>query len=234
MNKRKTRKMSVRMKVLLPASLLIILLCAVMGICSYMRIKNSLVAMGVEEAEMAASIAARSIDGELLLGLSPEDEGSSEYAELLSSMSDIKEDCKIRYMYTLYTDGSKVYYGVDTDTTKSHAAFGKLFEVPYEEMKPVFDGEAYVEDFIDSTEDGDLISAYMPIKDSTGEKIVAVVGCDYDASGVVEHLHNTWTEVVRIAVYPNNYALHIRKFRSFNSIFQVYDRQAFQCQSKYF
>ena len=182
MKKRKTRRMSVRVKVLLPASLLIIMLCAVMGTCSYLRIKSSLVAMGVEEAEMAASIAARSIDGELLSGLLPEDEGGSRYTELLSSMTSVKEDCGIRYLYTLYTDGSQVYYGIDTDSTESHAAFGKPFEVPYEELEGVFNGEAYVQDFIDSTKDGDLISAYMPIKDASGEKTVAVVGCDYDAS----------------------------------------------------
>lgn len=209
MKKRKTRRMSVRVKVLLPASLLIVLLCVVMGLCSYMRIKSSLVAMGVEEAEMAASIAARSIDGELLSGLSPEDEGGSGYTELLSSMTSVKEDCGIRYLYTLYTDGSQVYYGIDTDITESHAGFGKLFEVPYEELEGVFNGQAYVQDFIDSTKDGDLISAYMPIKDASGEKTVAVVGCDYDASGVVERLHNTWMEVVRIAVICLVFALVI-------------------------
>lgn len=46
----------------------------------------------------------------------------------------------------------------------------------------------YVQDYIDSTADGDLITAYMPLVGSDGT-VVGVVGCDYDASGVVARLN---------------------------------------------
>lgn len=38
-------------------------------------------------------------------------------------------------------------------------------------------------DYIVSNEYGDLISSYVPIYDSEG-KVVAVLGCDYDASDI--------------------------------------------------
>lgn len=200
MKKSKVRRLSIRVKILLPASLLIILLCVVMGLNSYLRTKSNLIEMGVEEARMAAVVAAKTINGDQLADLTAEDVGGSSYQELLSSMEDIKTACGIRYLYTLYTDGSQVFYGIDTDSSENHADFGKPFEVPYEDLKGVFGGEMYLEDFIDSTENGDLISAYMPVTDSTGQNIVAIVGCDYDASGVTSRLYKALSQVIQISV----------------------------------
>lgn len=199
MEKRKTRGIGIRTKILLPTSIAIILLCVVMGTNSYLRTKESLIAMGVEEAQMAATISAKSIDVDLLASLSAEDQGSEEYNVLRASMHDIKNDCGIKYMYTLYTDGKNVYYGVDEDTTSSGQDFGAPFSESYQELKSVFDGEIYVQDYIDSTEDGDLISAYMPLVDSNGT-IIGIIGCDYDAGGVVTHLYQALQQVIQISV----------------------------------
>ncbi|MDE7298701.1 MAG: methyl-accepting chemotaxis protein, partial [Lachnospiraceae bacterium] len=54
--------------------------------------------------------------------------------------------------------------------------------------------------YIDHTEDGDLISAYMPVVDSSGKNVVAIVGSDYDASGVVERLNATLYQVITISL----------------------------------
>lgn len=199
MEKRKTRGIGIRTKILLPTSIAIILLCVVMGTNSYLRTKESLIAMGVEEAQMAATISAKSIDVDLLASMSAEDQGSEEYNALRASMQEIKNDCGIKYMYTLYTDGKNVYYGVDEDTTSSGQDFGAPFSASYQELKSVFDGEIYVQDYIDSTEDGDLISAYMPLVDSNGT-IIGIIGCDYDASGVVTHLSQALQRVIQISV----------------------------------
>lgn len=199
MGKQKTRGLSIRAKLLVPTSILIILFCAAMGITSYLRIKDGLVSMGVEEAQMAAEIAASVIDSEKLAALTPEDEGGEAYKQLLAVMANVRDTCGIQYLYTLYTDGKQVYYGIDTDQTESHSGFGKPFEVSYEELEGVFAGNAYVQDYIDSTEDGDLISAYMPLTDDNG-RTVAIVGCDYDASGVVRRLETILWQVIGIAV----------------------------------
>lgn len=199
MTKRKTRGIGIRAKILLPTTVVIVLMCVVMGLNSYQRTKEGLIAMGVEEAQMAATISTKVIDAGLVAGMTAENIDSDEYNALLQSMYGIKQDCGIKYLYTLYTDGSSVYYGMDADDTTGANDFGTVFQVPYQELKSVFDGEMYVQDFIDSTEDGDLISAYMPLIDSDG-KTVSIVGCDYDASGVVERLELASKRVMQISV----------------------------------
>lgn len=179
--------MGIRNKIVLPITALIIILCLVMGINSYKRTESGLIAMGVEEARMAAVISTKVIDAQKLAALTPASGDSAEYEEILAAMAGVRDDCGIRYLYTLYTDGQKVYYGVDTDTSQNRSDFGEVFEVSYQELQGVFQGEEYVQDYIDSTEDGELISAYMPVRDSSGA-VVGIVGCDYDASGVVRRL----------------------------------------------
>ncbi len=200
MKREKTRGLSIRTKILAPTSILIVLLCVVMGASAYMRTRDGLVAMGVEEARMAAIISVKVINGDELEKAVQGGEQSAEYQALAASMNSVREDCGIKYLYTLYTDGSQVYYGIDTDNTENHSELGKQFEVSYEELQGVFEGEGYVQDFIDSTDVGDLVSAYMPVMDSSGEKVVGIVGCDYDASGVVKRLNMILWQVVGITV----------------------------------
>lgn len=198
MKTRRIRGISIRFKILLPASVIVILLCVIMGLNSYRRFKVAMVEMGVEEAQMAAVISTRVIDADQVAQMSAEQEGSAEYTAIRDTMLDIKEECGIHYLYTLYTDGEKVYYGIDADNTASVNAFGSPFEVSYKELEPVFGGEMYVQDFIDYTEDGSLISAYIPLVGSDGT-VVGAVGCDYDASKVVERLNQTLQQTVQIS-----------------------------------
>lgn len=198
MKRRKIRGIGIRTKILLPMSVVLILLCTVMGLNSYQRIKEGLIEMGVEEAQMAAVISTKVIDADLVAGMSAEQVGSEEYTALRESMIGVKEDCGIQYLYTLYADGGNVYYGIDADNTGNVNDYGTPFEVPYEELKSVFGGERYVQNYIDSTKDGDLISAYMPLV-ASGGNVVGVVGCDYDASGVVERLDLALARTFQIA-----------------------------------
>lgn len=197
--KQKTRKMSVRMKILFSTSVLIMIICVALGSAAFRRIKESMISMGVEEADMAATIALKVIDGDLVSGIEPGDEDGEEYQRLLTSMRDIQNSCGIAFLYTLYTDGSKVYYGVDTDNTENQNMIGEVFEVSYAELADVFGGEPYVQDYIDSTEDGHLISVYKPILDGSG-KVIGVLGCDYDALSVITRLDGMLKQVVEIAV----------------------------------
>ena len=211
MTKRKTRGIGIRTKILFPTSMAIILLCAVMGINSYVRTKEGLIEMGVEEAQMAAVISTKVIDGDEVAQMSAEKKESEEYTALFEAMHDIKQACGIKYLYTLYTDGDKVYYGIDADKMESANSFGAVFEVSYQELKSVFDGEMYVQGYIDSTEDGDLISAYMPLADSSGN-IIGIVGCDYDASGVVERLDLALRRTIQISLICLLIALAVLNF----------------------
>ncbi|MDE7331453.1 MAG: methyl-accepting chemotaxis protein [Lachnospiraceae bacterium] len=159
-----------------------------MGINIFRHMEESMVKIGLEQADMAAVLAVKQLDGDMVALIGPDSEGKEEYQTLLVQMRELKEDCGVAFMYTLYTDGKQVYYGVDTDATSSQSSPGDIFEVSYEELRDVFQGSKYVQDYIDHTEDGDLVSVYQPVLDSSG-KVVAVLGCDYDADNVVSALN---------------------------------------------
>ncbi len=185
--KQKTRKMGLRLKITLPVGFMIMVVCFGLGIASYFSAKSGMIQMGVDQAAMAAAIALDSIDGDTVSQINGSSKGTDAYSTTLTSLRQVQETCGIAYLYTLYTDGSKVYYGVDTDNSGDQCQPGEQFEESYEELKSVFDGEEYVQDYIDSTEDGELISVYKPIKNSSG-KVVGVLGCDYDAAGVSDKI----------------------------------------------
>ncbi len=188
--KQKTRKMGLRFKITIPVSVLILLVCWGMGIFCYLSNKDGLVSMGVQQAKMAATMAIDVLNPDSISDVVKNSEDTDSYKEALEALRDVKEKGDIAFLYTLYEDGGKVYYGVDSDNTSEQCMPGEEFEVSYDELKSVFDGEEYVQDYIDSTEHGELISAYLPITNSSG-KVVAVLGCDYDASKVSEQMDNT-------------------------------------------
>ncbi len=197
--KRKTRRLSIKVKLLLPVVVLVTALCVVLGISSYKRMEESMVAMGVDQADIVSKMAVTVVDGDVLKTLEPGCEDGAEYQQIWNALSKVQQTYEIKYLYTLYTDNETVYYGVDTDTTESKADFGEEFEVSYEELAGCFAGEAYVQDFIDETEDGHLISVYKPVFDSAGN-VVAVIGCDYDAYPVSERLADALKQTILISV----------------------------------
>lgn len=69
--KNKTRKFSIRLKILLPANILILAICIILGIFAYRGINTGMVSVGVEEARMAGKIAVSAIDGNLISSLAP-------------------------------------------------------------------------------------------------------------------------------------------------------------------
>lgn len=191
----RTRGLTIRAKILIPSILIIIFICALMGYNSYTRFKETMVKMGVEEADMAATIVVDSLDANLLSQVTVGSEDTQVYQNLQGDLRKKQQICGIAFLYTLYTDGTNVYYGVDSD--EDPAMVGDEFDSAYEELKPVFDGEEYIQDYIDYTEDGELITVYKPIEDNSG-KVVAVLGCDYDASTIAAELQKAVARTLQI------------------------------------
>ena len=197
MNKGKirTRRLTIRAKILIPSIIIVVLVCGLMGYNSYTRFEKSMVRMGVEEADMAATIVADSLDANLVYKVTVGSEGTQVYQNLQGDLRKKQKACGIAFLYTLYTDGKKVYYGVDSD--EDAAKVGDEFADSYAELEPVFGGKEYIQDYIDHTEDGDLITVYKPIEDNAG-KVVAVLGCDYDASSISAELQRAVVQTLQI------------------------------------
>ena len=197
MNKGKirTRGLTIRAKILIPSIIIVVLVCGLMGYNSYTRFEESMVRMGVEEADMAATIVADSLDANLVSEVTVGSEGTQVYQNLQGNLRKKQKACGIAFLYTLYTDGKKVYYGVDSD--EDAAKVGDEFADSYAELEPVFGGKEYIQDYIDHTEDGDLITVYKPIEDNAG-KGVAILGCDYDASSIAAELQEAVVRTLQI------------------------------------
>lgn len=197
MNKGKirTRRLTIRAKILIPSIIIVVLVCGLMGYNSYTRFEESMVRMGVEEADMAATIVADSLDVNLVSEVTVGSEGTQVYQNLQGDLRKKQKACGIAFLYTLYTDGKKVYYGVDSD--EDAAKVGDEFADSYAELESVFGGKEYIQDYIDHTEDGDLITVYKPIEDNAG-KVVAILGCDYDASSIAAELQKAVVQTLQI------------------------------------
>lgn len=197
MNKSKirTRRLTIRAKILIPSIIIVVLVCGLMGYNSYTRFEESMVRMGVEEADMAATIVVDSLDANLVSEVTVGSEGTQVYQNLQGNLRKKQKACGIAFLYTLYTDGKKVYYGVDSD--EDAAKVGDEFADSYAELEPVFGGKEYIQDYIDHTEDGDLITVYKPIEDNAG-KVVAILGCDYDASSIAAELQEAVARTLQI------------------------------------
>ncbi len=187
------------MKILLPASVLIIAVCGILGYMTYSGTESAYVSMAVEQAHMAAKIAMDVTDGEVVEKIVPGSESGVEYQTLLASLRNIQQEYGIKFLYTLYTDGTSVYYGLDTDNTEAQASVGQEFEITYAELQKGFEGEDIVRDYIEDTGYGDVISVYMPIFNREGE-VVGLLGSDYDAAHIVEKVEKAKLAVLAITV----------------------------------
>lgn len=191
---RKVRKLSIRWQIMIPAILLIISCCWSLVNAAKNRLEENMVHMAAEEATIVAEVAVNSFDINNLEKIVPGAEDSEEYKEVLTSLRDMKSKYAIEYLYTLYTDGRNVYYGVDTDSSSAQAEIGEVYETSYETLEKVFRGEKHAAEYIDETEYGNLVSVYVPIKDSNN-KVVGVLGCDYNADSIIENIESTAIEM---------------------------------------
>lgn len=196
--KQKTRKLSIRYKILLPSALLIVMMCAILGGNSYIRIQSGMIDIAVEEASLAAKVAASDVNPTWIHDVVPGAENSVNYLLLLSQLRELKEECGMLYMYTVYLENGKSYYGIDADESEDHVDIGEEFSVSYETLQPVMNGEVVSTKEIESENGEKLISVYAPIYD--GDKVIGILGCDYNAKKAAESIKKTLEGVVVISI----------------------------------
>ena len=97
--KQKTRKLSIRNKILIPVMVTIMIATSVMGAMMYLIGQSAYVEAGVEQSHMAASIATTMIDGSTIGQCTAGSAGTEVYETQLVQLREIKETCGILYMY---------------------------------------------------------------------------------------------------------------------------------------
>lgn len=194
----KSRRLGIGMKILIPVMVLILADIIYISISLYSETQESMIQMAADQALMAADVAASDVYGNSIRTLKPGDEETTGYQLAVEALRENMDVCGVKYLYTLYTDGTNVFYGVDADDSEDRCLIGDEFDYDYEDLKSVFNGEAFVQDYIDITEDGALITAYVPIYDNEG-KVVSVLGSDYDATVIQDRMERMKMSVVKKA-----------------------------------
>ena len=198
MKKQKVRKISIWWKLLIPVVLVILLLCGTLGMFSYNTLEEEMIKMGQRQSLTVATLGENELDPYIISQIT---NSGMESTEMYKSQQDIlisiQEKGNVLYIYTLYTDGTNVYYGVDADTTETACAVGEKFELSFSELKSVFNGEPYVEQEIDESNEEAVLTAYVPIQTEDGS-VVAILACDYDASNILYELKDSQTKTMML------------------------------------
>lgn len=198
--KQKVRKISIWWKLLIPVNIVILLLCGTLGIFSYNTLEEEMIEMGQTQSMTVAALAENVLDPYVIAQIrEPGMESTPEYKSQQDILIGIQEKGNVLYIYTLYTDGTTVYYGVDADTTENACAIGEEFELGLSELASVFNGEPYVEPEIDEADGEALLTTYVPIQTEDGT-VVAVLACDYDASNILYELKDSQSKTIMLTL----------------------------------
>ncbi|WP_172727057.1 hypothetical protein [Roseburia inulinivorans] len=82
----RTRKLGIKFKILIPVCVCVLVVCVVMGVNSYKHIQDGMVEMGVQEADMAADLTLRMLDGDEVEQIVPGAEESDAYKGVLADL----------------------------------------------------------------------------------------------------------------------------------------------------
>ena len=112
------------------------------------------------------------------------------YVETQKKLLEIKEDANCLYLYTMASeDGAEFRYIIDGSDIPGGRNFSKLGAIEDLEEKAAlraFSTGTGQLGTVDRTDEyGATISAYEPIRKSSGE-VIGLVGCDIDASEIVQ------------------------------------------------
>jgi len=200
MKKRKVRFLSIRQKFMLMAAVCIMLVSFSIGFIAYYTMQNRMISMLADNARAQASLVSNQVDKNMHKGITPGKEDTTQYKKIRQILSDAIEVSTAKYIYTLYTDGTAVYYGVDGNTSEEYYRIGDVFHVPYEELKIVFEqGEGLAVPELDTTGGECLIKGYVPMTDLKGN-VVGAVGVECDATDFKNDLQNLQLTIILIVL----------------------------------
>ena len=184
LGRQKPRKMSIRAKLLMPVLLIIFIVSVTLGGVMYVTGEAAYIKTGGEKVHLAASIATSMTPGAAVSRVKGDCRTTLAYTETLAKLREIRAVCGATYLYTIYEENGEYFYGIDTDETEEPTIPGTPYTSDLDIVKRAMEGEYIVNDYIDSSEGEHLLTAYVPIKNASGN-IVAVLGCDYDATYII-------------------------------------------------
>jgi len=230
----KPRRASIKVKILIASTVILIAGFATMSLIFQQQVKRDMTVSASQIAQYVGLLAKDSVDGNLLERIFPGEDESLSYKSISGVLETTMDGLPVKNMYTLYTDGNEVFYGVDMDSSEHHAKIGDVFEKSYQELASAFAGETIVGQKITDSRNGAVITVYIPVQNSS-QKIVGLIGCDYDAAEIMGVIRGVTTRVLLVSagcVLVSVFLLNLIVGRIVNGL-SVIDRKIYDIVSSH-
>lgn len=193
--KTKVRLMSIRLKFIIIASLCVTVVTVAIGLATYSSMKNEILTMAADKAEVIARMVSQEVDKNFISKIKPGTEKQMSFKNVHNTLVEYKELSGAQYIYSLYTDGETVMYGVDGEAELEECEpIGSEFVESYKFLRRVFVlGQSYPVAELDTAEGECLITAYAPVFDYEN-KIIAAIGVDIDATEVSKKIDSLFSQ----------------------------------------
>ena len=192
----KCPRMSMQWKILIPFGILILVIIGAFTGYNNSTTSSQLMSLAKDQATQEAQSASLQVNIEALETISAGDENSGAYQNILSMFEKNMRGTDIKYLYILTADADgNLTYLVDSDQEvlqNDEAVVGVAYEgATYDQLKSVFENREKITTDVDKD---NMVTAYVPILD--GSRTVAVLGCDYDATGILNNLHGQTVHMI--------------------------------------
>ncbi|WP_214849303.1 HAMP domain-containing methyl-accepting chemotaxis protein [Exiguobacterium sp. s138] len=179
-----TRTHSIRTRLLLIISLILILFFVFSSVSLYMTTKQTALSTLKKTAEQDAFRIAKTIDTDAYQKFLTNPTNDATYDQLRESLDQLRKQNGLLYVYTAKIDQGKVKLLIDglplADAAKiNDPATGAVAS----DMKDVLKGQTHATDMIDDPKYGQYISVYVPLKGAAGQ-VIGILGVDIAAKDV--------------------------------------------------
>lgn len=179
-----TRTHSIRTRLLLIISLILILFFVFSSLSLYLTTKQTALSTLKKTAEQDALRIARNVDSEAYQKFLTNPTNDATYDQLRESLDQLRQQNGLLYAYTATIDDNQVKLLIDglpvADAAKINDPATGAVEA---DMREVLEGKTHSTDIIDDPKFGQYISVYVPLKSTTGD-IIGILGVDIAAKDV--------------------------------------------------
>lgn len=195
-NMMKNRFIPVAYKLYFLVTIILVAVLLTTGWISYSRISKFGHTFNGEHTKTVVLFAMNSVNGDSLERVISDKNDKSSYANYLrDELKRIRDLASMKYLYTFCVDDQNSFYAIEGGdiNAKDYSAFGSVAnwnEKDWQNISDCINGKTITSSELSYNETyGWMVSSYAPIINSYG-KVVAVLGCDFDAGVLVYEIRN--------------------------------------------
>lgn len=191
---KRPRLLSIRWKILIPVTIIFIVASIVIAFSCIRRYNDELVKTALGKAEAVITLVNGTLDIDELGVIASGGEGKDELVDKYESIfNGVVTSCEVMNIYAIQEVNGFYYYVVSSDESDTGDRVSKDVE-----LLDIAAGGAVAEsDEMIEVDGVHVLSVYIPVMNADG-KLLGILGCDYDATHVVDSQNRVVNEVVGI------------------------------------